>query len=207
MGRAIHVLAVFAAVIWTSVLAEAEGQQEFQLNVRLVLGDVHIEPAVLSEAKADVIKIFHAAGVAITWNGAMANDTEPPEFYLERSLVVLVRNAAYESVPANALGLAPSSADVRGRLAMIFWSRVCDTAFRNLERLMVVSRVLAIAIAHELGHLLLPAGHSTAGLMKATWDTADFTRASRGALLFTPEDTLHIRHRLGAGGPALIKIP
>jgi hypothetical protein len=199
MGRATHVLAVGAAVIATSITVRADGQRQLTLDVRLVLGGVHIERAVIEEAKADVIRIFHAAGVAIRWNGTTSNDTEPAEFYIARSLLVLVRNTADPRVPANALGMAPHTAHGRGRLALIFWNRVCDTTVRNIDRHVVISRTLAIAIAHELGHLLLPAGHSTAGLMKATWDARDFKMASRNSLLFTPEDTQHIRNRLGTG--------
>jgi hypothetical protein len=55
-----------------------------------------------------------------------------------------------------------------------------------------VSTVLAHVIAHELGHLLLPEGHSPTGLMRASLDphgvvlsqfTDDQSRAMRAALV------------------------
>jgi hypothetical protein len=54
--------------------------------------------------------------------------------------------------------------------------------------------VLGCAIAHELGHLLLPVrGHSAAGLMRACWSRNEFHRAERGQLTFSPEEIVRIR--------------
>ena len=58
--------------------------------------------------------------------------------------------------------------------------------------------MLACAIAHELGHLLLPtAGHSDLGLMRAWWDRDDFGRAERGQLRFSAEEAALLRGRDG----------
>ena len=48
--------------------------------------------------------------------------------------------------------------------------------------------ILASAIAHEVGHLLLPDGrHSPEGLMRACWTRDDFHRANQGQLRFSNE--------------------
>mgnify|MGYP003693812985 CR=1 FL=1 len=51
--------------------------------------------------------------------------------------------------------------------------------------------VLACAIAHEIGHLLLPGRVAArplgAGLMRPCWDRDDFRRADMGQLRFLPE--------------------
>lgn len=64
------------------------------------------------------------------------------------------------------------------------------------------SVVLAYVIAHEIGHLLLPIGHSSAGIMRARPDQLDWKRAARGALEFHPGDRERMRaalqHRLAA---------
>ena len=47
-----------------------------------------------------------------------------------------------------------------------------------------VDKVLATAIAHELGHMLLPDGkHARAGLMRPLWDGNDFRLAGAGLLV------------------------
>lgn len=56
--------------------------------------------------------------------------------------------------------------------------------------------VLAHAMAHEVGHLLLPHGHSATGLMRAGWDGQNLRLAVRAQLKFTPEQAELIRARL-----------
>ena len=58
--------------------------------------------------------------------------------------------------------------------------------------------VLAHAMAHEVGHLLLPHGHSDTGLMRADWDADDLWSAANGELNFTAGQAESIR-RLLAG--------
>jgi hypothetical protein len=54
--------------------------------------------------------------------------------------------------------------------------------------------VLACAIAHELGHLLLPhSTHAATGLMRARWTRDEFNRAEQGQLRFLPDDVARIR--------------
>jgi hypothetical protein len=57
-----------------------------------------------------------------------------------------------------------------------------------------LDKVLAVAIAHELGHMLLPSGkHSKFGLMRAPWDANHFRSASAGLLTFSDDSARRIR--------------
>jgi hypothetical protein len=57
--------------------------------------------------------------------------------------------------------------------------------------------VLAIAIAHEIGHMVLPArAHSKDGLMHAAWDSNHFRSAAAGLLHFSAESATSIRRAL-----------
>lgn len=51
-------------------------------------------------------------------------------------------------------------------------------------------------MAHEIGHLLRPYGHSAAGLMRAEWDEKDLRLAVHAQLNFTAEQAALIRARL-----------
>src|SRR5262249_38908584 len=77
------------------------------------------------------------------------------------------------------------------RVIYVFYERVRAEA----ERYDVsTALVLACAMAHELGHLLLPApGHSRDGLMRPCWTRDDFQRASQGTLRFSSEQAKQIR--------------
>jgi hypothetical protein len=60
-----------------------------------------------------------------------------------------------------------------------------------------VAQVLGYAMAHEIGHLLLPApAHSSTGIMHEGWDTDDVRRIVSGALTFTPAQDVLIRAKL-----------
>ena len=57
--------------------------------------------------------------------------------------------------------------------------------------------ILAAAIAHELGHLLLPPhAHAPAGIMRADWNASDFARASTGNLFFMDSQAKELRKSL-----------
>jgi hypothetical protein len=61
-------------------------------------------------------------------------------------------------------------------------------------RIATLDKMLAHAIAHEIGHVLLASvQHSPTGLMKARWDKTDFLRLQAGALRFTSEEAEIIR--------------
>jgi hypothetical protein len=76
----------------------------------------------------------------------------------------------------------------------VFYRRVEIEAQRYAVSL---GLVLACALAHEIGHVLLPdGGHSQEGLMRAFWNSDDFYRADRGQLRFIPEQVALIRRRV-----------
>ena len=57
--------------------------------------------------------------------------------------------------------------------------------------------VLGTVAAHEVGHVLLRRqGHSTEGLMRASWKPDDWERAASGSLLFSPPERMAVRKRI-----------
>ena len=73
-----------------------------------------------------------------------------------------------------------------------FYNRIAHVSDRNQ---LDSAALLGAVIAHELGHLLLPAGsHSTRGLMRAGWNRSDVLTAD--GLRFTAEQGVRIRARL-----------
>ena len=107
------------------------------------------------------------------------------------------------AVATTALGGAVGTREYRGRMAYVFYKRVERVArtYLNTSRRRGTSDtdnviVLAHAMAHEIGHLLLPYGHSATGLMRADWDAKDMRLAVHGRLNFTSEQAELIRARL-----------
>jgi hypothetical protein len=58
--------------------------------------------------------------------------------------------------------------------------------------------VLAVAMAHEIGHLLLGTVHSRTGIMSAGLTPVNLELAKRGSLIFTPDQARVIRAKITA---------
>jgi hypothetical protein len=97
------------------------------------------------------------------WTGG-ASATAPADGALHLDVLILSEDRTQEKMSeADALGEASSLT----RRAYIHYSRVLAYATRTMSD----SRcVLALVLAHEIGHMLLPEpSHTTSGLMRANW--------------------------------------
>jgi hypothetical protein len=92
--------------------------------------------------------------------------------------------------------------------AWVFFRRVQTSSDRlGLD----AAIVLGDAVAHEIGHLLLPRGtHSASGLMRAAWTDEDLLLAVRGQLGFTEtearviKDAILLRPSSLVPGPSVV---
>lgn len=106
---------------------------------------------------------------------------------LSRSMV------ARTTWPKDAIGTAVVAPQGGGRIAYVLYDRLRDAAAASGWPL---QDLLAVVIAHELGHLLLPPGaHSSDGLMRSGWDVAELRRFRLDSLGFTPDQKDLIRGR------------
>ena len=175
-----------------------------------VSGHGSVPPHIVNRAKTEMRRIYRDAGVNVIWINA-ASSTGRPDPRQSRAafdpgfaLVVLPREMSDElAVATKALGGAAGTPEQRGRMAYVFYSRVEHIARTYLitsrRRAMDDSgnvTVLAHAMAHEIGHLLLPYGHSATGLMRPDWDGEDLRRAVHGRLNFTAQQAELIRAKL-----------
>jgi hypothetical protein len=89
------------------------------------------------------------------------------------------------------LGVAAVTQFDGGTVAWVLFDRICDVALTSKTN---AADVLAVVIAHELGHLLLPVGsHSPSGLMRPAWSPDDFRAANQRQLDFTSAQADAIR--------------
>jgi hypothetical protein len=99
-------------------------------------------------------------------------------------------------------GVAFLSAEGTGCYSDVFYDRAAD-----LQKAWKVSLtdILGTVMAHELGHLLLGSNsHASIGLMRARWQSEELSRAARGSLLFTEEQSEHMRTKLIAHSPLAV---
>ncbi len=179
-----------AAGVATCASAQATSPEGAVVVRVLVLNRANVRPEMIAAAEQDADAIYAAAGVQIAWLNAgpagLAGD--PP---LDMT-VMLVSGASTRIMSAalddRTLGFASSNSASdaeRGRMAWAFCDRVEETAARYG---LAVARLLGKAVAHEIGHLLLPYNsHSAEGIMRATWDLRSgrleyFTRTQAGVI-------------------------
>jgi hypothetical protein len=132
----------------------------------------------LTRAQTDVARIYSEAGVDVTW---MESATVRPVGMF--TIRLLIRRHAI-GAPGPVMGTAIGDPQETNGSAFVFYQQVLNTAHRGEQD---VARVLAYAMAHEMGHLILPSpAHSSSGIMRANWDGDDLQHIADGSLAFSP---------------------
>jgi hypothetical protein len=188
-SRLLTLGAVFTLATAYSRAASADEPARQLITVR-VYDYTAVPDAMLSRAKEDVSRIYRQAGIDITWIDAP--DTNPAAAF---AIQIMIRRRSVGSTSASGSVMGSSIGDTHdvGGSAFVFRDRVTHVAH---ERQQDVARVLGYAMAHEMGHLLLPyPAHSTNGIMRAEWDGDDLRHIANGSMLFTPAQTALIRAR------------
>jgi hypothetical protein len=188
MANTTQTVTAALAVSATLLTARAASATDIPVKVTIVLhvdNFASLPSETLNQAEKLVAAIFADAGVSMTWVDTGERRVRREG---ERHLKVLLlsrdmteRKSAADRVAPDVLGQAARAA---GR-AYIFTHRVQELAGRHNLGL---ARVLARVIAHETGHLLLPIGHSTRGIMCESLDLR-----SRLDGRFTPEQSASIQ--------------
>src|SRR5262245_49722945 len=133
----------------------------------------------ISRAKEVVVRIYRGdAGIDIVWAGC-----SPDRASSAFAILMMVRTtAAGVTRDAHALGTTTGRHE-SGGTAFVFKDRVLEVAHKRHHD---VSQVLAYAIAHEIGHVLLPPpAHAVQGIMRADWTGDDLRRIGLDALGFS----------------------
>ena len=165
------------------------------LAVVLHVANAAAVPApVLAKAQTEVSHLYRDIGVDVEWSPSSSLRGDDP--FAIHVILVPYETGDLQQRPQTVMGAALRT-DQGTNMAYVFYRRVESEAAQYGVSL---AFVLACAIAHEVGHLLLPdgfrSGHSSAGLMRPCWDRDDFLRADRGQLGFLAEQAVLIRGRL-----------
>jgi hypothetical protein len=144
----------------------------------------------LERAQQEVVRLYHNIGVDVAWAGAdPSRATPPPDIR-----VVLVPYEAGDMLRREKQVMGAAVLTKMGTSVAYIFYRQVEAQARQYDYSLPM--ILASAIAHEVGHLLLPDGrHSPEGLMRACWTRDDFHRANQGQLRFSSEQAAQIRGR------------
>ena len=166
----------------------------------LVFNYAAVPPDVMRAASEKVAVIYKSAGVDLVWieplgadstdQGAVATSTKT---FTVRVLVRPTRRDRWEPSRTSVMGMALAS-DQLGGVLSIFHDQVVRVTRQYQQPL---PDILAVAIAHEIGHVLLPPpAHSPTGIMRAAWEGDDIRHALVGRLEFTPAQADSVRRRV-----------
>ena len=122
---------------------------------------------VTASAEQELVRIYGLAGVHAVWKDAFPGTAEPEKDGVASVVVVMLdaaatkRYVAAERLNADVLGVA-----IRGaNRAYLFFAQIEYVARVHARHL---GTLLGAAVAHKVGHMLLPPGtHSFGGIMRA----------------------------------------
>jgi hypothetical protein len=191
MGRPKAAVSALAAVALLAMAASAlaagrAADPELRITVR-VDDKAGVQGAVLKLAEGRAADVFAMSGVGVDWmDGEQANRLKiiAPYTILIMAEAPAKLKAAMEQLGTDVMG---QGAPVVGR-AYIYYDRVRQ--LRPSPPRDVIT-TLGDVIAHELGHLILPPGHSRVGIMRPSIDMT-----SRRVETFTNDEAATIREHL-----------
>jgi hypothetical protein len=182
----------YAAGDLSAVAATAAKVDERHPVIVLVDDRARVQPHILDLAEKQAARIYQQAGAKMVWRSAQEPVVNAG--FTVRLVIQAVFRGASPSASPFLMGAAPDSAVECGGVAYLFFDQIM--AFSNIM-LRDPALVLGTVAAHEVGHRLLRReGHSTEGLMRASWKPDDWERATSGLLLFSPPERVAVRKRI-----------
>lgn len=206
-------------IVQCQVHAEPANQPERPRIALMFCDKVGLDETSRTTIRKEVVRIFKHAAVDVTWGEAVGGLDSPTSFDLGSAencrlpssdfffhyMIVLSREETRRA-PLNALGFAQARLS---RRVYVLYGRVRDAVERHVppgKQREDSATLLGNVIAHELGHLLLPGeGHSSGGIMTATWDYSQIQDAIAGTLLFQPNQVRRIQANLNRYIAAMLR--
>jgi hypothetical protein len=189
MGRsALSALVVAATLVTADGVSAAGREAEPELRITVRVDDrAGVQGVYLKYAKDRAAQVFAMKGVKLDW----IDGTEANRLKVVAPYTILIMAEAPAKLKAQMEGLGMDvmgqGAPLVGR-AYIYYDRVLKL---NPAPPRDVITTLGDVIAHELGHLMLPVGHSNVGIMRPS-----INMTSRRLETFTEEEAAQIRGHL-----------
>jgi len=126
----------------------------------------HLKRGELLEAERLAAGVYARIGVRVVWTDGCATEAARDEA-LHLDVIILSEEMTARRQPAPG-PMIFGQASRETRRAFIYSARVINHAIQTSSDPRLV---LALVLAHEVGHMLLPEyGHTTSGLMRSYWE-------------------------------------
>jgi hypothetical protein len=198
MRNAVVVFLMCAGILVAEGLGTVEASDGPLIRVR-IYDYANVALDTLPEAQRIAARFYAAIGVVVDWaptfrprarKGSEGEHGRLQDFTIN----ILSRDmVARTQWPKDVIGTAVVAPEGGGRIAYVLYDRLEQAA---VSAGWPLKELLAVVIAHELGHLLLPRGIRSDGLMRPTWDVTELRRTRARDLAFTPDEMAMIRQRL-----------
>jgi len=192
MRTAIVVCLMSAA--FTVSAPRVEAGDEAMIRVRLY-DYAGISDKTVADTQRRIANFYTPIGVTIDWASTFRPHSKGDHGRLQDFTINILNRSmvARTNWPPDALGSAVVSREGEGTIAYVLFDRLKAAAAAAHWS---VEDLLALVVAHELGHLLLPPGSHSEGLMRGGWDVSELRRMHLDSLAFTPDHMALIRERL-----------
>jgi hypothetical protein len=192
------IVAFLLSVGFVVSVSPVEARDEAVITVRLY-DYAGVAPETLADAQRLAANFYTPIGVTIDWAPTFRpherkHHGEDLGRLQDFTINILSRSmVARTNWAPDALGSAVVSREGGGTIAYVLYDRLKGAAAASGWR---VQDLLALVVAHELGHLLLPPGSHSDGLMRSGWDVSELRRMHLDSLSFTRDHMALIRERL-----------
>jgi hypothetical protein len=169
-------------------------QTSAQVRV-LVYRNVDIPGSALDRARNEATRIFHTAGIELSWIDCSPGlPTTECRTSPTKNVLLLDIVAGVKPTSDMVYGQAFLAEDGTGNLADLFFDRVKDAQH---DFGINPGRLLGAVAAHELGHLLLGLhAHSWRGIMTPMWSGENLRLVSMGDAYFTQQQATRMHEHL-----------
>jgi hypothetical protein len=172
-------------------------QQEKPVLTVLVLDSVDTDSQTLNIARAETIRILDKAGIDLRWiNPQGSEGLHLPSETKSYVTVVIAGQPPSGWTSPDSMGFAPARTGPYRR-AYVFTSLISPSLQSfGIRGKSAFGIILGHAIAHELGHLLIPGEAHGNGIMFPNWGYREWQQALQGTLLFAPLHAQALREAL-----------
>jgi hypothetical protein len=168
----------------------------------------HVNRREMLAAEGEATGILRLAGVDARWMDCPTSNADRVKYpdcqsawQVNDYCLRILPNAMVDSAGKwqDALGVAHETDGLLAYLADVFYDRVNSLSQYACPMPLLLGR----AMAHEIGHLLLGThSHSSKGIMRPFWSGQDLRLDVSPYLLFTPDQSRHMKTRLAARAQA-----
>jgi hypothetical protein len=162
----------------------------------------------LSDSSANEMESLSAvllsrADITTEWVHCLGHQPDPRPALCDGNLETgseLIRILAAHTGSPHKLGDPLGSAVVGNSFASLYASEICKHANQNG---LPAASLMAYALAHEIGHLLLGEKHAPSGIMRAVWDKTEYRDIAHRWLGFSAAERRALRDALPTSGQPL----